>query len=79
MNYSWKKNDYNTGTQLNVSNFEDLYPLLYFNLGYQADQTSRDPRQLMLRYTLNAASTVDFQLHAVVLYEKEVIDKMGDN
>ena len=53
MNYSWKKNDYNTGTQLNVSNFEDLYPLLYFNLGYQADQTSRDPRQLMLRYTVN--------------------------
>ena len=30
MNYSWKKNDYNTGTQLNVSNWESLFPLLYF-------------------------------------------------
>ena len=32
MNYSWRKNDYNTGTQLNVSNWESLYPLLYFDL-----------------------------------------------
>ena len=24
MNYSWKKNDYNTGTQLNIENFKSL-------------------------------------------------------
>ena len=63
MNYSWKKNDYNTGTQLNVSNWESLYPLLYFDLSYQAEQVSRDPKQLTLRYRINQASTADFQLH----------------
>ena len=79
MNYSWKKNDYNTGTQLNVSNWESLYPLLYFDLSYQAEQVSRDPKQLILRYRINQASTADFQLHAIVLYEQDVvIDKVGD-
>ena len=28
MNYSWKKNDYNTGTQLNIENFNSLYGLI---------------------------------------------------
>ena len=80
MNYSWKKNDYNTGTQLNVINWESLYPLLYFDLSYQAEQVSRDPKQLILRYRLNVASHADgFQVHAIVLYEQEVvIDKVGD-
>ena len=33
MNYSWKKNDYNTGTQLSVSNFSTINPHLFrFNL-----------------------------------------------
>ena len=76
------KNDYNTGTQLNVSNWEELYPLLlllYFDLSYQAEQVSRDPKQLVLRYRINQASTSDFQLHAIVLYEQDVvIDKVGD-
>ena len=30
MNYSWKKNDYNTGTQINIANFTSLYPLIFF-------------------------------------------------
>ena len=58
MNYSWKKNDYNTGTQLNVSNFESLYPLLYFDLSYQAEQVSRDPKQLVLRYRIDLYHTM---------------------
>ena len=79
MNYSWKKNDFNTGTQLNVTNWESIYPLLYFDLSYQTEEVSRDPKQLVLRYRINQASTADFQLHAIVLYEQEVvIDKVGD-
>ena len=79
MNYSWKKNDYNTGTQLNVSNWDSIYPLLYFDLSYQTEQVSRDPKQLILKYQINQASTADFQLHAIVLYEQDVvIDKVGD-
>ena len=35
MIYSWKKNDYNIGTQLNIANFKSLYGLIYFDLSYQ--------------------------------------------
>ena len=79
MAYSWKENDYNTGTQLNVHNHSSLYPLIYFNPTYQADSATRDPKKLLFRYTLNQASTVDYKVHAIVLYEEEVVvDKVGD-
>jgi len=79
MAYSWKENDYNTGIQLNVHNHASLYPLIYFNLTYQAESATRDPKKLLFRYTLNQASTVDYQVHAIVLYEEEVVvDKVGD-
>ena len=79
MNYSWKKNDYNTGTQLNIANFTRLYPLIYFDLTYGEEKPTRDPKKLNLKFTVNQAATADFRLHAIVLYEEDiVVDKMGD-
>ena len=79
MNYSWKKNDYNTGTQVNVENWDSIYSLLYFDLSYQPESITRDPKQLILRYRINEASAADFRVHAIVLYEHEVVvDKVGD-
>ena len=79
MNYSWKKNDYNTGTQLHISNFSRLYPMLYFDLTYQTEQVSRDPKQLNIRFRLSQAAAADFRVHAIVLYEEDVVvDKVGD-
>ena len=79
MGYSWKENDYNTGTQVNVLNYESLYPLIYFNLTYQSDSATRDPKKLLFKYTINQASTVDYQVRAIILYEEEVIvDKKGN-
>ena len=81
MNYSWKKNDYNTGTQLNILNFSSIYPLIYFDLTYQEEKPTRDPKKLNLKFNLNQqlASGSDFRIHAIVLYEEDiVVDKMGD-
>ena len=79
MNYSWKRNDYNTGTQLNIANFTRLYPLIYFDLTYGEEKPTRDPKKLILKFTVNTAATADFRLHAIVLYEEDiVVDKMGD-
>ena len=79
MNYSWQKNDYNTGTQLNITNFSNLYPMLYFDLTYQTEQVSRDPKQLNIRFRLSQAAAADFRVHAIVLYEEDVVvDKVGD-
>lgn len=81
MSYGMRKNDYNSGTQLNLANYNYLYPLIYFNLSYQAERVTRDPKQLIFRYKLNANSAGDspFNVHAIVLYEETVvIDKVGN-
>ena len=48
MAYAMRKNDYNTGTQLNTANYNSLYPLIYFDLTYQSEKVTRDPKQLIL-------------------------------
>ena len=79
MSYAMRKNDYNTGTQLNLGNYNSLYSLIYFDLSYQTEKVTRDPKQLIFRYKINANSGVDFNVHAVVLYEEAVvIDKVGN-
>ena len=79
MAYAMRKNDYNTGTQLNTSNYNLLYPLIYFDLTYQSEKVTRDPKQLIFRYRLSANAIQNFAVHAVVLYEEILkIDKIGN-
>ena len=79
MSYSMKKNDYNSGTQVNIVNYNSLYSIIYFDLSYQAERVTRDPKQLIFRYKLNANSAQNFNVHAIVLYEEEIIiDKVGN-
>ena len=79
MSYAFRKNDYNTETQLNMHNFTSLYGLVYFNLTYQKEAVTQDPKQLVLNYSLNTAPAADVRAHAIVFYENEVIvDKVGN-
>ena len=79
MSCARRKNDYNTGTQLNLTNYNSLYPLIYFDLRNQPEKITRDPKQLIFRYKLNTNSAANFSVHAIVLYEEEaIIDKVGN-
>ena len=79
MSYAMRKNDYNTGTQLNTANYNSLYPLIYFDLTNQSEKVTRDPKQLIFRYRLTANANENFAVHAVVLYEEILkIDKIGN-
>ena len=79
MSYAMRLNDFNTGTQLNLANYNSLYPLIYFNLTYQSEKITRDPKPLTFHYKLTADATANFNIHAIVLYEKLVkIDKIGN-
>ena len=81
MSYGMRNNDSTTGTQLNLSNYNSLYPIIFFDLSYQAERVTRDPKQLIFRYKLNANSAGDspFNVHAIVLYDETVvIDKIGN-
>ena len=79
MSYAFRKNDYNTGTQLNVSNFTSLYGLIYFDLSYQKEDITRDPKQLILHYRLNVAPAANVRVHSIVFYESEVVVKTVGN
>ena len=79
MSYAFRKNDYNSGTQLNVSNFSSLYGLIYFDLTYQKEVVTRDPKQLILHYRLNVAPTANVRAHSIVFYESEVVVKTVGN
>ena len=72
-------NGYNSGTQLNTSNFNSLYGLIYFDLTFQSEKVTRDPKELIFRYRLTQNKINNFNVHAIVLYdEKVVIDKVGN-
>lgn len=79
MSYACWKNDYNSGTQVNLWNYNSLFPLIYFDLSYQTEKLTRDPTELIFRYKLTADSTDAFSIHGIVLYEEEVvIDQIGN-
>ena len=71
MSYGMRKNNYNSGTQLNIANYNSLYSLIYFDLTCQTEKVTRDPKQLIFRYKINAntllVSSYDaFSVHAIV-------------
>ena len=79
MSYAFRKNDYNSGTQLNVSNFTSLYGLIYFDLSYQKEVVTRDPKQLILHYRINVAPAANVRAHSIVFYKSEVVVKSIGN
>ena len=79
MSYAYRKNDFNTGTQLNLANYTSLYGLIYFDLAYQKEVVTRDPKQLILHYRLNLAPAENVRAHSIVFYESEIVVKSIGN
>ena len=79
INYSHKQNDKNTGTLLNVSNFKNLFGMIYFDLSYKGNEVSIDPKQLSLRYKLNNVPTARYKVYSLVLYKEEVVIETVEN
>ena len=77
-NFRYRTNDYNTGTQLNIINYEALYPLIYFDLRSDKTNLTNDPQQIIFHYRLNQAAAADYTIYAIVMSEEEIIvDKVG--
>ena len=57
-------------SQLNTSNFNLLYGLIYFDLTFQSEKVTRDPKELIFRYKLTQNANADFSVHAIVLYDE---------
>ena len=80
INFRYRKNDYNTGVQLQLANFQKLYPIIYFDLRNTKESVTGDPKKLEFHYRLNeAANAQDYTIFAVVLNEEEFVLKQIGN
>ena len=76
INFRYRKNDYNSGVQLQVANFEKLYPIIYFDLRNIKETLTGDSQTLYFHYRLNeAANAQDYKIFAAALTEEEIVLK----
>jgi len=80
INFRYRKNDYNTSVQLQLANFEKLYPIIYFDLRNTKESMTGDSKKLEFHYRLNeAANAQNYKIFALVLSEKECVLKQIGN
>ena len=80
IDFSYRKNDYNAGVQLQLANFETLYPIIYFDLRNAEEKMTGDPKKLEFYDRLNeAANAQDYTIFAAVLNEEEIVLKQLGN
>ena len=78
MKYVNANNDLQGGTLLNISNFKDLYPLIYFDLTKQKMDIKDGVTKLSFHYELSGATATDYIIYGLVLSEQEAeIEKEG--
>ena len=76
MKYVNANNDLQGGTLLNISNFKNLYPFIYFDLTKQRTDLRDGDTKLSFHYTLSGTTATDYTIYGIVLSEKEAeIDK----
>ena len=71
LKYVHKINEYNEGSLLNVSNFQTLFPFLYFDLTKQKTDIKDGTTKLTFRYELSGTTTTAYSIYALTLYEQE--------
>ena len=70
MSYVYANNDFQGGTLLNRSNFESLFPFVYFDLTKQKLDIKDGVTKLSFHYELSANPNADYNLYALVLHER---------
>ena len=71
MNYVYANNDFQGGTLLNRSNFENLFPFVYFDLTKQKIDLKDGVTKLSFHYELNGNPNANYNIYALVLHERE--------
>ena len=71
MGYVFANNDFQGGTLLNRSNFENLFPFVYFDLTKQKMDIKDGVTKLSFHYELSANPNADYNIYALVLHERE--------
>ncbi|KAM7437035.1 hypothetical protein ABFA07_013304 [Porites harrisoni] len=78
MSYVYANNDFQGGTLLNRTNFENLFPFVYFDLTKQKLDIKDGTTKLAFHYELSANPNADYNIYALVLHEREAeIEQQG--
>ena len=78
MSYVYANNDFQGGTLLKRSNFENLFPFVYFDLTKQKMDIKDGVTKLSFHYELSANPNADYNIYAMVLHEREAeIEQQG--
>ena len=78
MKYVNANNDLQGGTLLNISNFKNLFPFIYFDLTKQKMDIKDGVTKLSFHYELSGATATDYIIYGLVVSEQEAeIEKEG--
>ena len=78
MKYVNANKDLQGGTLLNISNFKDLFPFIYFDLTKQKMDIKDGVTKLTFHYELSGTTATDYIIYGIVLSEQEAeIEKEG--
>ena len=72
LSYTYSISDYPSSTLLTRTNFQALFPFIYFDLRYQKEDLRDGATKLTFKYKLSAATNADYSIYALVLYEEDV-------
>ena len=78
MGYVYANNDFQGGTLLNRSNFENLFPFVYFDLTNQKIDIKDGVTKLSFHYELSADPDANYNIYALVLHERKAEIKQED-
>ena len=71
LKYVHKVSEYGEGTMLNITNFQTLFPFLYFDLTKQKADIRDGTTKLTFRYELSGTTATPYSVYALTLYEQE--------
>ena len=78
MKYVHANDDLQGGTVLNISNFKNLYPFVYFDLTKQKTDLRDGNKTLSFHYILSGTTATDYTIYGIVLSEKDAeIEKVS--
>ena len=71
LKYVHKNNEFSEGSLINISNFQTLFPFLYFDLTKQKADVRDGTTKLTFRYELSGTTATAYSVYALTLYEQE--------
>ena len=71
LKYVHKNSEYSEGSLINISNFQALFPFVYFDLTKQKMDIKDGTTKLTFRYELSGTTATAYSVYALTLYEQE--------